>query len=416
MLISLKSRARNGFYPSRHALFSLLYNQTPPYDYIQKHGYVDVYMKWKKDRFFDSIESIHKSIELKPLIALKNYIVSAAPENYCVPISAVSKQGLQLEIPIKVAAFLRKYPSVFEEFTGPKYNMPWFRLTQKAIELDKEEREAYNTCKLDLLERLRKLIFMSVGEKKILPLKIIQGIKWNLGLPDDFLRDPEGISDGCFRIVEMDEGVKGLVVESDRRERIFSVMEKNAIKAGLYSGGEMEAIAFPLFPSKGLRLKTKISKWLDEFQGLPYVSPYGDLSGLNPCSDLAEKRLIGILHELLSLFVEHSAERKRFFGLKKYLGLPQKVHKAFVRHPHIFYLSLRNKTCTAVLKEAYCNKSAIEAHPLAKVRRKYINLMEESRTILISRRLNNRVFNHDNNTNIKDLDCVDDETSELAES
>lgn len=373
-------------------------------------------MKWKKDRFFDSIESIHKSIELKPIIALKNYIVSAALENYCIPISAVSKKGLQFDIPIKVASFLRKYPSVFEEFTGPQYNIPWFRLTEKAIELDKEEREVYNTCKLDLVERLRKLIFMSVGEKKILPLKIIQGLKWNLGLPDDFLRDPEGISEGCFRIVEMDEGVKGLAVESDRNsKRIFSVMEKNAMRAGLYSGGEMEAIAFPLFPSKGLRLKTKISKWLDEFQGLPYVSPYADFSGLNPCSDLAEKRLIAILHELLSLFVEHSAERKRFLCLRKYLGLPQKVHKAFERHPHIFYLSLRNKTCTAILKEGYCNKSAIEVHPLAKVRKKYINLMEESRSILISKKLNNRVINHETNTNIKDLDCVDDETSELAE-
>lgn len=412
MLISPKSRAKNG-----HALFSLLYYQTPPYDYIQKHGYVDVYMKWKKDRFFDSIESIHKSIELKPLIALKNYIVSSAPEDYCIPISAVSKKGLQLDIPIKVASFLRKYPSVFEEFTGPKYNIPWFRLTQKAIELDKEEREVYNTCKLDLVERLRKLIFMSVGEKKVLPVKIIQGMKWNLGLPDDFLRDPERISEGCFRIVEMEEGIKGLAVESDRNsERIFSVMEKNAMRAGLYSGGEMEAIAFPLFPSKGLRLKTKISKWLDEFQGLPYVSPYADFSGLNPCSDLAEKRLIAVLHELLSLFVEHSAERKRFLCLRKYLGLPQKVHKAFERHPHIFYLSLRNKTCTSILKEAYCNKSAIGGHPLAKVRKKYINLMEQSRSILISKKLNNRVVNHESNTNIKDLDCIDDETSELAES
>jgi hypothetical protein len=404
------------FNSSPNPLVSLLQNQTLLYSHIQKHGYVDVYMKWKQDRFFDSIESIHKSIELRPLIALKNCIVSAAPEDYCIPISAVSKKGLELGIPIKVARFLRQYPSVFEEFIGPKYNLPWFRLTQKAIELDKEEREVYSKCKLDLIERLRKLILMTVGEKKVLPFKIIQGMKWYLGLPDEFLRDPERNLDGYFKIVDMEEGLKGLAFESEGKiERIFSVMQKNAMGRGVYSGGEMEVIAFPLFPSKGLRLKTKISDWLDGFQRLPYLSPYEDFSGFNSDSDLVEKRVVGILHELLSLFVEHAAERKKLLCLRKYLGLPQKVHKAFERHPHMFYLSFRNKTCTAILKEAYCDKSAIDAHPLAKVRKKYINLMKDSDVILKSRGVNNGACNHENNVNTKDLDCTDDEKTQVEE-
>lgn len=371
-------------------------------------------MKWKKDGFFDSIESIHECSELKRLIALKNCIVSAAPEDYCIPIYVVSKKGLELEIPIKVAKFLRQYPSVFEEFKGPKYDLPWFRLTEKAIELDKEEREVYSKCKLDLIERLKKLILMSVGEKKVLPLKIIQGMSWYLGLPEQFLKDPERNLDGCFRIVDMEEGLKGLAVEIEgNEERVLSVMQKNAMRKGVYSGGEMESIAFPLFPSKGVRLKTKISDWLDEFQRLPYLSPYAEFSGcLNQDSDLREKQVVGILHELLSLFVEHAAERKKLLCLRKYLGLPQKVHKAFERHPHMFYLSFRNKTCTAILKEAYRGKSAIEAHPLAKVRKKYIDLMNDSDIILKSRRVNNRVCNHKNNMNIKDLDCIEEEAED----
>ncbi|KAJ0836985.1 putative plant organelle RNA recognition domain-containing protein [Helianthus annuus] len=362
----------------------LFLNQyTPTWRHIRNHSYTNVYMKWKSDSYFDSIESIHKSIQLKPIIALKNRI-TASPDS-CIPVSDVSKKGIQLEIPIKVARFLRLYPSVFEEFTGPKYNLPWFRLTPEAAILHDEEQAVYRDFKADLQERLRKLILMSVENK--LPLKIIKGMLWYLGLPEDYL---EGNVDECFKVVEMGDGLKGL--SAVQTKKTLSVIQKNALRTGVYNGGKMESISFPMFPSKGLRLRSKILDWLDGFQKLPYVSPYEECLDLCPGSDLAEKRVVGLLHELLSLFVEHSAERKKLLCLRKYLGLPQKVHKVFERHPCMFYLSLRNDTCTAILKEAYCDKMAIEAHPLATVRRKYIDLVKESKVILKNRRLQNHSF------------------------
>ena len=111
--------------------------------------------------------------------------------------------------------------------------------------------------------------------------------------------------------------MKGLAVS--KSEKILSVIQKNALRSGVYSGGEMEAISISSFHSKGLRLGTKILAWLDEFQKLPYVSPYEKCPDLYPDSDVAEKRVVGLLHELLSLFVEHSVERKRVLCLWKYL-------------------------------------------------------------------------------------------------
>lgn len=379
-------------------------------------------MKWKKDPYFDSIDSIHKSLELKPIIAMKNFFISSssAPhDNYCIPISDVSKKGREFGLTIKVLRFLRNYPSFFEEFTWPLYNLPWFRLTREAIELDKEERMVYEEFRGDIVMRLKKLILMS-GTRKMLPLKVVKGLRWYLGLPDDFFRDPLDFVGGYgrFRIIDIEDGLKGLAVleESDdgNEGKLFSTVQKNALRKGIYGGGADEAMAFPLFPSKGLRLKQKIKDWLDEFQRLPYVSPYDDSSCLNPDSDISEKRVVGLLHELLCLFVEHAAERKTLFCLKKHLGLPQKVHKAFERHPHIFYLSMKNKTCTAILKEAYCDELAIEPHPLSKVRKKYISLMKESVVISRNRRVNNsRVFHEENSCS--DLAHEDDETSQLTE-
>lgn len=368
---------------------------------------MNVYMKWKKDSYYDSIELIHESIQLKPIIALKNCIVQ--DPNGCIPISAVSKRGLELDVPMKVARFMRQYPSIFEEFTGPKYNHPWFRLTPEAAESDGDEKRVYEECREDLRSRLRKMILMT--RENVLPLKIIQGMQWYLGLPNDFLQHPEQNLDESFRFVEMEDGLKGLALDSG--EKIYSVMEKNALKRGLYSRGPMEAIEFPFFPSKGLRLRRKIENWLHEFQKLPYVSPYDDFSNLHPDSEIAEKRLVGVLHELLSLFVDHSAERKKLFCLKNYFGLPQKVHRAFERHPHMFYLSFRNKTCTVILKEAYNNNSAIEKHPLSKVRKKYIKLMKKSEVILRNRRLNSQFSNCNAKLDLNSND-LDEKGCEIA--
>lgn len=352
--------------------------------YLQTHNYVNVYMTWKKDTNFDTIESINKSIELKPLISLKNCIANSP--NGCIPISDVSKRGLQLDVPFKVARFLRLYPSVFEEFIGPNYNLPWFKLTRKAIELDQEENAIYRDFRDDIQCRLKKFVLMS-GEKR-LPLKIIRGMQWYLGLPDEYLDDPERNLDGCFRIVDMEDGLKGLAVECD--QKVLSFVQRNAMRSGGCDGRPMEVLEFPLFPSKGMRLKRKIGDWFDKFQEVPYVSPYEQYWGLDSDSDVAEKRVVGVLHEMLGLFVEHAAERKKLLCLKKYMGLPQKFHKVFERHPYIFYLSLMNKTCSTILKEPYCDKLSIEAHPLSKIRKKYIGLMKESAVILKMRRLKNQ--------------------------
>ncbi|CAN1238141.1 Protein WHAT'S THIS FACTOR 9, mitochondrial [Linum grandiflorum] len=357
-------------------------------------------MKWKKDPYFDSIEHIHKSKELKRIHSLKNVI--ARNPNGCIPISDISKKGLQFDLRIKVIRYLRQYPSIFEEFVGPQHNLPWFRLTQKAAEIDREEMNILEVHQEDLRDRLKKFLLMS--KEKALPLKIIKGLGWYLGFSDDMLQN---LDDGCFRLVDLEGGLKGLAVESEERV-VLSVLQKNAMKRGVYSGEPMEALEFPLFPSKGLRLKKKIADWLIEFQKLPYVSPYEDYSYLDTDSDIAEKRVVGFLHELLCLFVEHSAERKKLLCLKKYFGLPQKVHKAFERHPHLFYLSHRNKTRTAILKEAYRDGSAIERHPLVSVRQKYVELMMESDGILKTRRrrgASNQVEAVDHGKSESDPDC-----------
>jgi hypothetical protein len=68
--------------------------------------------------------------------------------------------------------------------------------------------------------------FILTCKEKVLPLKVIQGILWYLGLPEDFLECLDKNLYGSFRVVEMEEeGLKGLAVESN--ERVLSVLQRN---------------------------------------------------------------------------------------------------------------------------------------------------------------------------------------------
>lgn len=350
--------------------------------HLQSMAYVNVTMRWKKDSSFDAIPEISHARDIRPLVSLAR-ILSPSPT----PVSAVSKLGPLLEIPDRrVTAFLRRFPAAFVESVG-QHNIPWFRLSDAATRLLREERAVFAARRANVCARLRRVVLMT--PRRRLPLHIAQGMLWHLGIPENYLKDLDyDIAQDGFRIVISGDGDHGreleLIDDGKNEEMPLSVLQVNAMR----KLGSVEEVPVPLFPSKGLRLKQKIKDWLEGFQRLPYVSPYENFSHINPGSDVSEKRAVGVLHELLSLFVTCSAERRRLRCLRQHLGLPQKFHLVFERHPHVFYLLLKEKTCFVVLKEAYIagEDTAIEAHPMLEVFKKYVELMEQSREIIRRRR------------------------------
>lgn len=118
-------------------------------------------------------------------------------------------------------------------------------------------------------------------------------------------------------------------------------------------------------------------EWLQEWQRLPYTSPYVDASHLDPRTDLSEKRNVGVFHELLHLTIGKKTERKNVSNLRKPFALPQKFTKVFERHPGIFYISMKCDTQTVILREAYDRRHLIEKHPLVEIREKFANMMNE---------------------------------------
>ncbi|KAF6168918.1 hypothetical protein GIB67_038415 [Kingdonia uniflora] len=153
-------------------------------------------------------------------------------------------------------------------------------------------------------------------------------------------------------------------------------------------GHEAQSLAFPIGFTRGFGLKRKCMKWLEEWENLPYTSPYADASHLESRADVSEKRIVGsradvsekrivgVFHELLNLTIRKKTDQKNVSNLCRPLDLPQKFIKVFARHPGIFYISQKCATQTVILKDSYDRRELISKHPLVEIREKYFNMMK----------------------------------------
>uniref|UniRef100_A0A804M8F2 PORR domain-containing protein n=1 Tax=Zea mays TaxID=4577 RepID=A0A804M8F2_MAIZE len=129
---------------------------------------------------------------------------------------------------------------------------------------------------------------------------------------------------------------------------------------------------------KGFYLKKEMREWVRDWLELPYISPYADASGLHPASPEAEKRSIGVLHEVLSLTVERRMAVPIIGKFCDEYRLPNAFANAFTRHPGIFYVSLKGGIKTAVLREAYDeNGELIDRDPMLELKERFVAIMEE---------------------------------------
>ena len=200
-----------------------------------------------------------------------------------------------------------------------------------------------------------------ISKTNKIPLSIIESLKWDLGLPHNYEKTIVPEFPDYFRVRDEEDGVLELVCWSD--ELAVSVMEKKG------------SIAFPMQFSRGFEMDKKVKKWEDEWQKLPYISPYEDASHLLPKSDESDKWAVAVLHELLHILVPKKTERDNLLLLGEYLGLRSRFKRALLQHPGIFYMSTKIGTYTVVLKEGYKRGLLVEDHPWMQMRNRYIHLM-----------------------------------------
>lgn len=234
-----------------------------------------------------------------------------------------------------------------------------------------------DSFKHDVADRLLKLLMISRIHK--LPLRVIEALRWDLGLPHDYVKSIVPEFPDYFRVVGTgNNAVLELVCWCS--ELAVSVLEKKGKRKGKGKGkgkgleNEME-LEFPVQFSSGFEMDKKYEKWLKEWNKLAYVSPYEDATYLPASSDESDKWVVGVLHEILNLLVSKKTEKDNVLMLGEWLGLASRFKRVMLQHPGIFYLSNKIGTYTVVLKEGYKRGLLIEDHHAMELRRKYIHLM-----------------------------------------
>ncbi|CAA2980594.1 protein WHAT'S THIS FACTOR 1 homolog [Olea europaea var. sylvestris] len=383
------------------------------YNFQQHRTIVKVRLKWVKNRSLDHI--IDVQTDLKAACLIKDAITRSSTGYLTAKSLSDSQKLLGLTVP--TLRFIRRYPTLFEEYPHPKYpSLPCFRLTQLAQMLQEREMRVFEECEGDTVERLCKVLMMT--QNKVVPVQSLHSLKWDLGLPNDFDRNLVKKYPEKFRVVKERNGLDCLKLVQWQEEfsvsKLQEINEKsvplstdNANSNGLVGYGRFKkgkaALEFPMSFPRGYGAQKKVKAWMDEFQKLPYISPYEDSRGIDPNSELMEKRVVGVLHEFLSLTIYKKTKRNYLRSLREDLNLPHKFTRIFTRYPGIFYLSLKCKTTTVALREGYRRGRLVDPHPLSRHRDKFHYVM---RTGLVYRnkaadflpQLDNLVENAENDT------------------
>ncbi|XP_019182114.1 PREDICTED: protein ROOT PRIMORDIUM DEFECTIVE 1 [Ipomoea nil] len=315
-----------------------------------------------RDRGLD--HAVERERSLKQVWNIKNLIKSEP--SISLPLNLITQSKDSLQIPTRPIEFLRKYPAIFQEFFPGSVNIhPHIKLTPEALTLDSEEQLLHDSVSYreNVADRLLKLLM--IGKTNKIPLSVLDRLKWDLGLPQDYAKMIVPEFPDYFRVSNGgDAAMLELVCWS--HDLAVSEMEKK---------GESEG--FCLSYSNGFEMDKKHKKWVDEWQKLPYLSPYNNPIHLSSKSDESDKWVVGILHEVLSLCIGKKAEKENVLVLGEYLGLRSRFKRAFLQHPGIFYVSSKIGTHTLVLKEAYKRGALLGRCSMMEMRFKYIRLMNK---------------------------------------
>ncbi|KAH6819628.1 Ubiquitin carboxyl-terminal hydrolase family protein [Perilla frutescens var. frutescens] len=343
------------------------------YNLVQWRTIAKVRLKWVKNRSLDHIIDVQTDMKAASLI--KDGIIRS-PTGYLTSQSLLDSQRL-LGLTIPTLRFIRRYPTLFQEYPHPKYpSLHCFKLTELGTMMHHKELEVFEQCEVDTVERLCRLLMMTRAQ--MLPLKSLHPLKWDFGFPDDFDRKLIKKYPDHFRVVKGVCGTNFLKLVQWREEFCVSELQKMNEKS-IEGGGEFKrgkaALEFPMRFPRGYGAQNKVKAWMDDFQNLPYISPYEDSSRIDPNSDLMEKRVVGVLHEFLGLTIFKKTRRNYLRCLREQLNLPHRFTRVFTRYPGIFYLSLKCKTTTVALREGYQRGRLLDPHPLARHRDKLYYLM-----------------------------------------
>ncbi|KAK1365457.1 PORR domain-containing protein [Heracleum sosnowskyi] len=339
------------------------------------HFAITAVVKRRKELPFDNV--IQRDKKLKLVLKIQKILVSHPGR--VMPLRELGRfrRDLGLQKKRRFIALLKKFPRVFEIEEKGVYSLN-FKLTPEAEQLYLEELKVRNEMEGLLVIKLRKLLMMSL-DKRIL-LEKIAHLKTDLGLPLEFRdtichRYPQYfkvVSTGRGPALELTHWDPELAVtaaeleEEENRERLST--EKDLI---IDRPRKFSRIKLP----KGLKLSKGEMRRIQQFNDMPFISPYSDFSALRPGTAEKEKHACAVVHEMLSLTVEKRTLVDHLTHFREEFRFSQQLRGMLIRHPDMFYVSLKGDRDSVFLRDAYRDSHLVEKNKLLLIKEKLRSLV-----------------------------------------
>ncbi|KAL6002562.1 pseudoprotein wtf element Wtf1 [Asimina triloba] len=327
-------------------------------------------VKWRKERPLDNV--IERDKKLKLVLRIRKILVSQPDRIMTLRELGKYRRKLSLTRKRRFIAILKRFPAVFEIVEEGVYSLR-FKLTAEAERLYLEEMRVRNEMEGNLVEKLRKLLMMS-AEKRIL-LEKIAHLRTDLGLPLEFRdtichRYPQYfkvVSTGRGPALELTHWDPQLAVsaaeQSEEENRAKELEEKNLI---IERPPKFHRAKLP----KGLNLSKGELRRLSAFRALPFISPYSDFSELRSGSLDKEKHACAVVHEILSFTIEKRTLVDHLTHFREEFRFSQQLRGMLIRHPDMFYVSLKGDRDSVFLREAYRNSQLVDKDRLLLIKEK----------------------------------------------
>ncbi|XP_018457584.1 protein WHAT'S THIS FACTOR 1 homolog, chloroplastic [Raphanus sativus] len=323
---------------------------------------------------------------------LKTLLLSK-PKHY-IPIQILYKCSsyLGIENPRTILSMIRRYPTIFQLFTTPTPHLPMnatkslstlcVRMTPAASSLALQELNLKSEIADKLATKLQKLLMLS-SHRRLLLSKLVH-IGPDLGFPPNFRSRLCNDYPDKFKTVDTSYG-RALELVSWEQE-LAKQMPSPEVDRGLIVDRPLKFKRLNL--RRGLNLKRRHQEYLIKFGESPDVCPYKTSSeGLASESIEAEKRACAVVREVLGLTVEKRTLIDHLTHFRQEFGLPNKLRGLIVRHPELFYVSVKGTRDSVFLVEAYNdNGDLLEKDETLVIRERLIDLVQEGKRIRRERR------------------------------
>ncbi|KZV48049.1 protein ROOT PRIMORDIUM DEFECTIVE 1 [Dorcoceras hygrometricum] len=310
---------------------------------------------------------VAKQNKIRFVQKLKTLLLSK-PKHF-IPIHILHKcrSYLCLPKPLSMILMINRYPTIFELFYIPAPALPinaagpltqlCVRLTPAAASLAKRESDFKRSIAASLVTKLQKLLMLASPYHRILLSKLVH-LGPDLGLPVNFRSRLCNDHPDKFKVVDTSYGRALELVSWDSNLATVIPSRDEVESLGLIVDRPLKFEHLRL--RKGLNVKRSHRDYLIKFKEVPDVCPYTtNVENLVKESIEAEKRACAVVREILGMTVEKRTLVDHLTHFRKEFGLPNKLRGMLIRHPELFYVSIKGQRDSVFLVEGYNEKGAV---------------------------------------------------------